>query len=194
MDRDDGWFERLYKKYYPGVVADFVRKGFTPEEARDLAQDVFVRVYKHMDTYRGDASERTWLFRIVHNVWANEIRSRGADMRKGHTISLDGGPAQNSEAGALEGLASPDLSPEARLEASELRQRLLAAIEGLPSRQRAVLLLQNRGYSYKEIAAILGITVETVKSLRHDALQTLKRTLNGTRLHLDESNQEEDAP
>jgi RNA polymerase sigma-70 factor (ECF subfamily) len=194
VHRDDGWFERLYTDWYPQVVAYFVRRGFPLEEARELAQDVFERVYRGMDKFRSAASPRTWLFSIAHNHWANEIRRLNTGSRQARAVSLDSASPRDDEAAVVERIASPNPSPDAIAEVNEQQRQLAAAIVRLSVRQRTVLLLQIHGLSYKEIASVLGVKLETIKSLRHDALKALKQMLPGTRLHLDEADDEGGAP
>jgi RNA polymerase sigma factor (sigma-70 family) len=84
----DEIFEDLYKRYYRAVVSIFVRRGFSFDEARDLAQATFVRVYKSMEAYRGDA-EWAYLREVATRVGLNEIRYRQAGRRKVETMAID---------------------------------------------------------------------------------------------------------
>ncbi len=185
MNRDDQWFERFYAAWYPRVVAFFVARGCSKDEARDLAQDVFVRVYQYRGTFRDESSEKTWLFTIIHGVWSNEIRYRRAKMRSGQRVAIDAESSLPGEMLISWQLLSQDMPADKKLEIEEALGLLRTAIKELSPRQRHVILLQNQDHSYKEIAELLAISVETVKSLRHDALKTLKRMLSGTRLRLD---------
>src|SRR5262249_9512022 len=149
---DDSRFQDLYQRYYRGVVAFFGRQGFTREEARDLAQDTFVRVYRGMATYRGEGA---WSFleTTARRIAINEIRSRTTQRRsaKGslwaepltQTLSVD--PWSGTEP------RSPEVELAEQQEATRKRQRLKQAIANLPVSLKPCLLLRLQGVSYQEI-------------------------------------------
>jgi RNA polymerase sigma-70 factor (ECF subfamily) len=165
----DAQFEDLYRRYYRAVVSYFVRLGFSRDDARDLAQDTFVRVYRNMSTYRGDA-EWTYLETTARRVALNERRRRGTRSRAGVEVPVDG-------------VQPPDSAPPVDVVLSEEEEqtlrvrRLAAAIEKLPEGIRDCLLLRLKGLTYRAIAEVLGISVDAVKSRLHEAKALLRAHL-----------------
>ena len=143
------------------------------DEALDLSQDVFLRVFRTIHTFRGQSQLRTWIYRIV----INQVRNRQRWWRRrfrSSQVSLD----QHLEAhGDLP--AAPDAStPERAFAQKELGERLHGALDGLPFDQRtAIVLREIDGLSYEEIAYSLGVTLGTVKSRLTRARQALRSAL-----------------
>jgi RNA polymerase sigma-70 factor, ECF subfamily len=165
-------FDHLIERFYRPVSYFFSNRGFSHEESRDLAQETFLGVYKGLDRFRGDSSVETWLFKIAANIWRNAIRSRSAEKRDGLEISADDAPDE------------PDLFGGGRLDPlvealSDERVRLLrAAIDELPPQMRRCLLLRiDHDMKYREIAAVLQISIQTVKSQLFQAKERLKERL-----------------
>lgn len=169
MDRD-ARFESLYRLFYPRVVGYLAHSfGFPREEASDLAQDVFVRVYQSLDDYRGEA-EWAFIESVTRNVAYNMIRAQRTVKRSASVTIID--------AEALRLSTSIDISPqEEQMVAKEMTSRLNAAIDALPSATRSVLLLRLNDESYNEIARHLGITVDAVKSRLRAAQVRLREQL-----------------
>jgi RNA polymerase sigma-70 factor (ECF subfamily) len=148
MSHDEIVFEELFK-YYPTVLIFIARLGFSAEDARDLAQDVFLRVYEHMHEYPGEARWR-YIQQTARNLALNKVRDLHAQKRDvSVTVSLD----------AVEDRPDDAHSIDFNLERSELYE----AIDKLESSERDVVRLLLDNASYKEIAVKLGITVATVK-------------------------------
>lgn len=166
----DERFRYLYGKYYRSVIGFLVRFGFIRDEARDLAQDVFVRLYEHMKEYRGEAEWR-FLEVTARNLALNRVRERGALKRRGATVALEEIAETAGPAPAL------DVELAARQEAARLHERLHGAIAELPEGTRNCLLLRLQDCSYIEIQGILGITMDAVKSRLRDARLRLKALL-----------------
>src|SRR5687767_4484989 len=82
-------FYRLFQRHYPQILRFFRRKGFDPEECRDLTQDTFVSVYKGLKDLRQAEQFESWLFAIAHNIWCSEIESRTAQKRSVKLLSLE---------------------------------------------------------------------------------------------------------
>jgi RNA polymerase sigma-70 factor (ECF subfamily) len=148
----------------------------SPEQAEDLAQEVFLRVYKSRKNYMPTAKFATWLYRIAHNVASNHVRDSA--LRREYQLSK----AENSStAGMLiENIAvAPSGSqPVRKLDREERSQVVLMALEALGERQRtAILLSKFEGMSYQEIADTMGLTVQAVKSLLMRARVNLKNLL-----------------
>ncbi|MBR5479424.1 MAG: sigma-70 family RNA polymerase sigma factor [Clostridia bacterium] len=143
-------FETLYDKYSGKVYGYALRMTENTEDALDLAQEVFIRVYKSLAFFKGDSSFSTWLYSIASNVCIDFNRSKN---RK-KTAPLD------------EALSIPDLkTPENEFEKKEFTQAIADAISSLPFDMREVIVLREiNGLSYIEIADALDLEVGTVKS------------------------------
>ncbi|MBI4875956.1 MAG: sigma-70 family RNA polymerase sigma factor [Acidobacteria bacterium] len=134
--------------------------------AEELAQDVFLRVYRARDSYQPSAHFTTWLYRIAQNRAINWVRD---NRHHRNAKSLDQ---------LLVPRASSWATPEQELLRSEKRQRVRAAVEALPERQRvAVLLHKYSELDYVQIAQVLGCSVSAVKALVNRAYFTLRLTL-----------------
>ena len=180
MDNKDRatWFRKLYQRYYRPIVAYFVRSGFPLEEARQLAQDAFLRVYQGMDSYEG-RGDFAFLKTTATRVALNAVRAQHADKRRVEIVSVEDLPVPESPPIASSpGMSEPQPSAEESLieqEEVELRRQWLQeAIAGLPEGLRQCVLLRVRGVSYREIARLLGISEDAVKSRLHEALKKLR--------------------
>jgi RNA polymerase sigma-70 factor (ECF subfamily) len=137
------------------------------EDALDLRQETFLRVYAEANRYRPQGRFRVWLFRVAGNLARSRLRRR----RILRWVRFD--PVRHD-------LPEPAADPEAALEREELRAAVRAALAGLPARQReAVVLRRFHDLSYREIAAVLGTTTEAVEALLQRAARALCRELGG---------------
>lgn len=153
----------LIRHLYPGVLAFVSRMLRHEEDARDVAQDVFLRMTAHLGDYRGEYKFSTWLFRIAINRAHDVLRGRG---RK--PAGLDDLP----EAGG--GLTGPD----GLISNGEDRDRVLDAVRDLPETVRGSLLLAYQvGLSHSEIGDLLGISTNAAKLRVHKALRLLRARL-----------------
>jgi RNA polymerase sigma-70 factor (ECF subfamily) len=170
-------FRELIERHQRAVINTIYRSIGDSWEAEDLAQRVFVQVYRSAPRYKPTAKFTTWLFTIVHNTVLNERRRRSRHAAE----SLEAlQRPEDSEQGGWQ-MADPRATDPAR-EASEheLQERIRAAIQQLPAQQRtAVILCRFEGLSYEEIGGVLGCSVSAVKSLLHRARQALKEQLRG---------------
>ena len=171
---DSTAFEELVEKYKQPVFNMIYRTLPDAAEAEDLAQSVFIQVYKAAHRYRVEAKFSTWLFTIARNMCLNEIRRRSrhrADSLDAAISVDDDGPSRQFE--DIRNVAPPD-----RLIQDELVAKVSEAVQGLPENQRAALMLyQEQEQSYEEIAAVLGCSLSATKSLIHRARETLKQRL-----------------
>jgi len=139
--------------------------------SEDIAQEVFLRVFKFSKEYRPLSSFKTWLFKIATNLCLNELRDNRIQR---NTIDI----FELNEAGFV-ALAVKRLSPERELENRELSWTLKAALRSLPEKQRIALLLHKyEGFSYLEISRMMGCSVPSVESLIHRARQGLRKQLS----------------
>ncbi len=159
---DEGAFRALFERHARAMVAfchHFVRDA---AKAEDLAQDVFVKLYRAGGRYEPSARFKTFLYRIASNHCLNELR------RGERAARPDRGAAD--ETADLDALPSGAPSPEAMAEGAALERAVGALLATLPEKQRAALVLcRFEGMSYEEIADVLQTSVSAVKSLVHRA-------------------------
>ena len=163
VDREEH-FRRLFELHRSRVNQFFKRKGFSPTEIPDLTQEVFLRVFKAIDSFRGDSSFEWWLLEIADNIYKNELRRKGAEKRDGIEQSLDA-PASEETTSLGQILASDVPSPLAEAERKQQEERVRATIRGFsPQMRLAVLLRYEKDLKYQEIADRMKISIETVKA------------------------------
>ncbi|MEM1303313.1 MAG: sigma-70 family RNA polymerase sigma factor [Planctomycetota bacterium] len=172
---DAGAFEELMRRYQTRVVSLMVHLVGRRDMAEDLAQDVFLRVYRARERYVPGSKFSTWLFTIANNVASNALRS--LSRRKESTA-----PALPGETGAnpLEHMAAAAsaLMPARLADKAEMQAVVARAIEGLNERQRtAVLLAKFEQLSYAEIGEIMDMTPQAIKSLLSRAREKLRTLL-----------------
>ena len=153
-------FERLYRAHVARIFG-LARRMIGPDQAAELTQDVFVRAWQKIGTFRGESAFGTWLHRLAINVmlarrsWLGTQRSRFLD-----------------EEGVLESLPARPAGSGAGLDFE-------AAIERLPVGARQIFVLHDvEGYKHEEIATLLGVTAGTTKAQLHRARMMLRRHLN----------------
>jgi len=147
------------------------------QEALDLSQEVFLRVFRTLPTFRGHSALRTWIYRITVNQAKNRLRW-WRRRRRALQVSLDDHVRDHGELPTDAVGASPDRV----LRQKEIGDRLREALDRLPFDQRtAIVLREIDGLSYDEIAFSLGVAVGTVKSRLTRARQTLRRQLQEVR-------------
>jgi RNA polymerase sigma-70 factor, ECF subfamily len=146
------------------------------QDANDVAQDVFIKVYKGVKRFRFESSFSTWLYRITVNTCKNKIRSLEYRIRKRfRRIKHANGSAGNNP--SLD-VAEESLSPLIQLEKKERTRLIRQAIDTLSQEKKSVIILRDiEGFSYEEIAEIAGITLGTVKSRLARARNDLRKKL-----------------
>ncbi len=167
-------FDFLIQKYRKPIIHFMYRMVHNQAVAEELAQEVFLRVYRSRETYRAEARFSTWLYRIATNLGVNYARDNRQE-RMASTVYLD---ETDSETGATPDVA--DATPD--VETKLLRQERLNAIRehvmALPERQRmAVLMHKYEGMDYKQIGDVLKLSESATKSLLFRAYQTLREKL-----------------
>ncbi len=168
---DDGAFNYLVEKYRRAMVSFMYRMTHNAGVAEELAQEVFLRVYRSRETYKADAKFSTWLYRIATNLAVNHARDSRHE-RPEVTVSLD---EPDQETGMTVDLADTRMT----VEQSILRRERLAAIrqhvQALPERQRmAVIMHKYQGMDYRQIADVLKLSEPATKSLLFRAYETLR--------------------
>lgn len=152
------------------------------DEALDLSQEVFLRVYKSLSSFRGESSLKTWIFRIVINLSRNRQKWWRA-RRRDQTVSLDA-PEEHGDASGgatrADRLSDGRKGPEEHAENRDLQRLVSQAMEELSFEHRQILVLRDmEDLSYDEIAAVLGMSEGTVKSRLSRARAQLKQVLQG---------------
>jgi RNA polymerase sigma-70 factor, ECF subfamily len=169
-------FRRLVEKYQRKVYNIAFGILRNPDGAMDIAQDAFVKVYKHLPNFKGDAAFYTWLYRIVVNLCIDKKRraSRAKEVDYDDTLAhatdgLHDGPM----------LATTHLdAPDRALARSELREHMEEALEALSESHRAILLMREvEGLSYEELSEALDIPKGTVMSRLFHARKNFQKAL-----------------
>lgn len=167
-------FKQLVEKYQRGVINLAYRFLGSREEAEDIAQEVFLKVYNAAKKYKPEAKFATWLFRITNNACLNELRHR----KRVQEIPLEPAYEHSERDGTMDVPAPESLRPDTHLEQEERNRVIRESLETLPPNQRmAVILKRFEGLSYQEIAEVLNTSVSAVESLLFRAKQTLKKKL-----------------
>jgi RNA polymerase sigma-70 factor, ECF subfamily len=167
-------FTELVEKYKQPVMNLAYRTVRDATEAEDLAQNVFVQVYKSAARYKSTAKFSTWLFTIARNLCLNEIRRRSRHPAE----SLDATHPEQEDQPLQQFEDKKTFSPPESLLHGELAQNIDRALADLPENQRAAILLCRQDeLSYEEIAEVLGCSVSATKSLIHRGRETLKERL-----------------
>ncbi len=158
--------EEIVARYKDPIYRFAFRLGQDAVEARDIAQEVFLRVHQYKDTYRPIAKFRTWIFSIAHNLCMSRLRK---------SKWLIFWPRKQDEPDELMDFPSPNPSPEEIASQDEVSNIIKENIKGLPFLQREALVLREyEKLDYQEISKILHKSLGTVKTLIHRARQNLK--------------------
>lgn len=177
---DAAAFEQLVAERTGDIYGLLFRLTGDAEEARDLAQETFLRAFQAIEKFRGDADLKTWLYRIAINQARNRWRW-WRRRRRDATVSLDApvGEREQTVATHLEDANASD--PEQETLARERQNQLREALHGLRSAYReAVVLRDIEGLTYEEIAATLQINIGTVKSRLARGRLELRRKLESS--------------
>jgi RNA polymerase sigma-70 factor (ECF subfamily) len=171
---DQSAFDYLVQKYRRPLVSFMYRMARNTAAAEDLAQEVFLRVYRSRATYEASAKFTTWLYRIATNLAVNHARDTRHE-RPEVTVSLD---EPDEETGTTLDVADGTITAE---EALVRRERMLAIrskVEALPERQKlAVMMHKYQQMDYKQIADVLKLSESATKSLLFRAYETLREQL-----------------
>lgn len=187
-DGDASAFEELVRRYQQRLIAVFDQLVPTREQAEDLAQEVFLRVFRARERYEPGAKFSTWLFTIANNVASNAIRT----VTRRKEVNIAAQKNAENDGLALEHMATDAsaLMPTRQVDQMERAELVRLAIDGLNERQKmALLLCKFEGMSYAEIAETMGLTVKAVKSLLSRARVNLKVALQNYMNDGDRSNE-----
>jgi RNA polymerase sigma-70 factor (ECF subfamily) len=174
-DDDPAAFEELVRRYQDRLLTVMYHLVGNRDEADDLAQEVFLRVYRHRKEYHPQAKFSTWLFTIAHHLAQNVYRRRQRKPEAQMDLTDSGVLAQQPQEN-WRAAAAP--APDSQLRHEELSQVVQWALAQLNERQRlAVVLNKFEDMSYQEIAEVMGISVKAVKSLLSRARTQLRELL-----------------
>jgi RNA polymerase sigma-70 factor (ECF subfamily) len=173
-------YRELLGRFQRPVFSIIYRMIRDREQAEDLAQETFVRVFNNIDRYDPRYKFSSWIFKIATNLTIDWIRRKELD-----TVSIDGSrnavTAEQIEATSIT-IASPDENPEELLEAKQLGEEIESAISKLRPEYRAAILLRHvDGREYQEIAEILSLPLGTVKTYIHRGRNELREQLQHLR-------------
>lgn len=162
-------FEELVRRYEKRVYAVALRSSGSPEDAADIVQEVFLRAWRSIESFRGDSGFSTWLFRITMNMCVDFARHKHSQPQTQSIVDEEENERQ-----------VPDTAPtpEEHLENRELGRELAAALDEISEEHRRIVLLRDvSGMSYTEIADVLEISEGTVKSRLSRARIALRKVL-----------------
>ena len=168
-------FEDVFQRYSSMVFGLVFHILGDEEEALDVSQEVFLTIYRKMDSFRGESSLKTWIYCIAANRAANRARWWNRLRRRG-TVSLEDHLSKGPEHEYFDTLKSGVQSPEEALLVQEERAEIDRILQQLPLQQRiAVIMRDMQGLSYEEIAESMNVSLGTVKSRIARGREMLKR-------------------
>jgi RNA polymerase sigma-70 factor, ECF subfamily len=171
---DQSSFDYLVQKYRRPMISFMYRMARNTAAAEDLAQEVFLRVYRSRESYEASAKFTTWLYRIATNLAVNHARDTRHE-RPEVTVSLD---EPNEESGTTLELPDGNLTAEQNLVRRERMLAIRSKVEALPEQQRlAVIMHKYQQMDYKQIAEVLKKSESATKSLLFRAYETLREQL-----------------
>src|SRR5579863_6263050 len=172
---DQDAFERLVREYDRSVLRLAVNLLHSPDEARDVYQEAFLKVYRNLGSFRFDCSFHTWLYRIVTNVCLDHLRRRKVRKEESTVVETPDGPVDQASKVVEE---SSFGNPERRAWNRELSAKISSALETLTPRERTVFELRHyEGLRLRAIGEILGTTEEAAKNCLFRATQKMRTRL-----------------
>jgi RNA polymerase sigma-70 factor, ECF subfamily len=171
---DEAGFNYLVGKYHRAMISFLYRMVHNQAVAEELAQEVFLRVYRSRESYRAEAKFTTWLYRIATNLAVNHARDTRHE-RSAQNVYLD---APDEETGTTPDVADDTPTAEQGMLRDERQAAIRAHVMALPERQRmAVLMHKYQGMDYRQIGEVLKLSESATKSLLFRAYQTLREKL-----------------
>lgn len=165
-------FEDIVKRYENKVYGIIFHMMKNQNEVEDLAQEVFLKVYKNLDKFKGESSLYTWIYKITVNLCLDELKKRKNVIYLDEKITVGDGEIDKE-------LPSNERSQEEQYEDKELKKNLHRCINKLPDKQKMMIVLRDiKGFSYDEIAEITNNKIGTVKSQINRARLKLKELLD----------------
>jgi len=174
-ERDEAAFEALVRAYDKGVLRLAMNLLRSPEDARDVYQETFLRVYRNLEHFRFDCSFHTWLYRIVTNVCLDQLRKRKVRREEPTVWSTPDGVIDRMASVPEERV---DGDPHRHLFSGQIRKRVREAVGQLTPREKLVFELRHyEGLRLKNIGEALGTTEEAAKNCLFRATQKMRTAL-----------------
>jgi RNA polymerase sigma-70 factor (ECF subfamily) len=172
---DQDAFEQLIRAHDQSVLRLATNLLRSPEDARDVYQEAFLRVYRNLHTFRFDCSFHTWLYRIVTNICLDQLRKRNVRREESAVMETSEGPVDRMEQFEHE---SPAADPERTFWNRELQDRLAKALGDLTPRERMVFELRHyQGLRLRNIGDVLGTSEEAAKNCLFRATQKMRAAM-----------------
>jgi RNA polymerase sigma-70 factor (ECF subfamily) len=172
---DSDAFERLVRSYDHNVLRMALNLLHSPEDARDVYQEAFLRVYRNLPKFRFDCSFSTWLYRIVANLCLDQIRKR--KVRKEEASSVETGSGDLDRFQFLPEQRA-DVDPQRQLMSAEVNTRIREVLDRLTPRERVVFEMRHfEGMRVRSIGDALGVTEEAAKNCLFRATQKMRAAL-----------------
>jgi len=172
---DQDAFEQLVRAYDQSVLRLAMNLLRSPEDARDVYQEAFLRVYRNLDSFRFDCSFHTWLYRIVTNICLDQLRKRKVRKEEPSVVETSEGPVDRMDAFEEE---AAEADPERALWNRQVKHRIEEALRDLTPRERMVFELRHyQGLRLRNIGEILGTTEEAAKNCLFRATQKMRSVL-----------------
>jgi RNA polymerase sigma-70 factor, ECF subfamily len=175
-------YAEIFRAYYVRIRRLLEQRGVSRNDAEDLAQETFLRVCKNLEGFRGEASFSSWVFSVALNVERERHRRGSTLKRSGKEVPLDSEEATEAVASLGREFSLPQTIPQPQEEllTKEMYERATRALQDLPEQMRRCFILRfHQELKYKEIASVMQISIQTVKSHLHQARERLKATLAG---------------
>ena len=168
-------FQEIYEKFHPGILR-FLARLVGEEEAEDVAQEVFLRVDRGLEGFRGESSIGTWIYRIARNAALDRLRSRPAWLESTRQLQTHG--SEKDPEGGMIQIPDEGASLERYLIGKEMSECIRGRVDTLPESYRRVLLLSElAGMTNAEIASAIGVSEGAVKIRLHRARALLREDL-----------------
>ena len=172
---EDAAYDELVRTYSSSIFHVAYRMLGDTAEASDIVQEIFLKVFRNIGGFKGEAALKTWIFRIAFSEILNRLRWWKRRHRFA-TVSLDDSPNDFGMSGPMVAASSP--TPEQALQSKEEEDAIQQALGKLSREHRSIVVLRDiEGFSYNEIADVLGVSVGTVKSRLARARADLKKSL-----------------
>lgn len=173
--RDEAAFNVFIRTYQEKVFALILRMLSNRAEAEEMAQEVFVTVFRSIDSFRGDSRLGTWLYRVAVNHCKNRMKYLDRRAVRGHGALEDAPEDEVAEGSAL---GTRPARPDEAAEGSEMERTVQRALAALDEEHRTLIVLRDlEGLSYEEIGSITGLPEGTVKSRLHRARAALREAI-----------------
>ena len=172
---DQDAFEQLVRAHDQSVLRLAMNLLRSPEDARDVYQEAFLRVYRNLHAFRFDCSFHTWLYRIVTNVCLDQLRKRKVRKEESAVVETSDGPVDRMEAFEEE---AAHANPERTVWNRQLKHRIEDALQDLTPRERMVFELRHyQGLRLRNIGEMLGTTEEAAKNCLFRATRKMRAVL-----------------